>query len=159
LVTIFYKSEKSFGRVSTFQFELVSSVVQVVFQNILSHNTLICLNILSGEEYFVTSNHRSAATLGKTNIDKTITASQIRAYLIELIAGLILSSFPHDRISKTHPHKMYNIEKTQANSTIIEIANKIKSQNSILEENIPTGAVLEVEVDRVANAVNINIVN
>jgi hypothetical protein len=74
-----------------------------------------------------------------------------------LIAGFILSSFHHERISKTHPHNIYNIENTQANKTIIEIANRIKSQNSIFEENIPT-EVEDAQVDKVANAVNINIV-
>jgi hypothetical protein len=61
---------------------------------------------LSGDEYLVTSSHKRAAILGKTNIDKTITASQIKAYLIEFIAGFILSSFHPDKISKTHPHNM-----------------------------------------------------
>lgn len=121
----------------------------------MSHKTLISLKILSGDEYFETSKPKSPAIFGKTNIDKTISHSQIRAYLIELIAGLILSSFQPDNISKTHPHKIYNIENTQASKTIIEIANNKKSQISILELN----NVQEVEdqLANIAKAVSINI--
>lgn len=156
--TFFYKSEKSEGRVSTSLIFHSTSIFQADFvQNILSHKTLISLKILSGEEYFVTSKPKSHAIFGNTNIDKTITQSQIRAYLIELIAGLILSSFQPDNISKTHPHKIYNIENIQANKTIIEIANNKKSQISILELN----NVQEVEdqLADIAKAVSTNIKN
>lgn len=154
--TFFYKSEKSEGRVSTSLIFHSISIFQVdLVQNILSHNTFISLKILSGEEYFVTSKPKSHAIFGKTNIDSTITPSQIRAYLIELIAGFILSSFHHDKISKTHPHKIYNIEKIQANKTIIEIANNRKSQISILELN----NVFQFwgQVDDIASTVSTNI--
>jgi hypothetical protein len=116
-----------FHSISIFQDDLV--------QNILSHKTLISLKILSGEEYLETSKPKSHAIFGKINIDKTITKSQMRAYLMELIAGLILSSFQPDNISKTHHHKMYNIENIQASKTIIEIAKSKKSHISILEVN------------------------
>ena len=120
-----------------------------VFQNILSHNTLISVNILSGDEYFDTSSPKSQATFGNTNIETIITQSPIKANLIELIAGFILSSFHHESISKTPHHKIYIIENIQANNTIIDIANKIKSQNSILDVN-------KVWFDE-AKAVSINI--
>jgi len=55
----------------------------------------------------------------------------IIAYLIVLIAGFILSSFPPERISKSPHHKMKTTEKIQANKTKSEIANNMKSQNSI----------------------------
>lgn len=124
-------------------------------QNILSHNTLISINILSGEEYFVTSNHRSHAIFGKINIDNTMTHNQINAYLIELIAGLILSSFHQDKISKTPPHNIYNIEKIPANKTISAIQNKRKSPISILEVN---KALVDWDpLIHIANTVSINI--
>lgn len=102
----FYKSEKSVGRESTEVSDEVHIQEEDVFQNIWSQRCFIWANILSGEEYFVTSSHKSHATFGNTNIEITITANHIRAYLIELIAGLILSSFHQDKISKTHPHKI-----------------------------------------------------
>lgn len=132
----FYRSEKSVGRVPVLH-HLVSkfTFVDEVFQKIVSHNTLISWKILSGEEYFETSSPKSPASFGNTNIDKTITQSPIRAYLIELIAGFILSSFPQDKISKTPPHKIYIIENIPANKTISDMASNIKSQKSILEVN------------------------
>jgi len=49
-----------------------------------------------------------------------------------LIAGLILSSFPPERI-KSSPHQRINtIENTHANKTNKEIANKMKSPNAML---------------------------
>lgn len=107
--------------------------MELLFQKILSQRFFISLNILSGDEYFETSSPKSHASLGNTNIDKTITQSPINAYLIELIAGLILSSFPQDKIRSTPPHKIYIIENIPANKTISDIARSIKSPKSILE--------------------------
>jgi hypothetical protein len=50
-----------------------------VFPKILSPIFLISIKILSGEEYFETSSPRSHASFGKTNIERTITQSPIRA--------------------------------------------------------------------------------
>jgi hypothetical protein len=133
---MYYRSVKSEGRVSVVLISHSISRVQDDFvQNILSHKVLISLKILSGEEYFVTSNQSSQAIFGKINIDTTITHSQIRAYLMELIAGFILSSFHQESINNTPHHKIYNIENIPANKTTIAIANKRKSQISIFELN------------------------
>lgn len=132
----FYKSEKSVGRVPVL-LPLVSKFTfdDELFPKIVSHNTFISWKILSGEEYFETSSPNNPANFGNTNIDKTITQRPIKAYLIELIAGLILSSFHPDKISKTPPHKIYIIENIPANKTISDIASNIKSPKSILEVN------------------------
>jgi len=123
--------------------------------NILSPSTLISLKILSGEEYFETSNHKSPAIFGKTKIESTITHNQISAYLIELIAGLILSSFHPDKISKIHPQRIYKIENIPAKSTMSEMANKRKSPISIFDVN-KTLLVCAPFVD-IASAVSKNI--
>ena len=104
---LFYKSEKSEGSSSTFLiFHSASILPAELVPNILSQSTLISLKILSGEEYFETSNPSNPAIFGNTNIESTITHNQISAYLIELIAGLILSSFHPDKISNTHPQRI-----------------------------------------------------
>jgi hypothetical protein len=52
------------------------------------------------------------------------------AYLIVLIAGFILSSFPQESIKRSPPQRMNIIEKTQDIKTNIDIAVRIKSQSS-----------------------------
>lgn len=131
----FYKSEKSHGSVSDFLISDSWSAESPPLLKILSPNTFISLKILSGEENFETSSPNNPAIFGNTNIDKTITHNPITAYLIELIAGLILSSFPPERMSNTPPQRIYIIEKIPANNTIIAIANNMKSPKSIWELN------------------------
>jgi hypothetical protein len=108
------------------------------------------VNILSGLEYLETSKPRSPAILGNMYRDNTITINQIIAYLIEFIAGFILSSFPPERISNNHPRKIYPIEKIQAKNTSSEIARSIKSPNSILDEKsgvVVTAAALAISIN------------
>jgi hypothetical protein len=52
-----------------------------------------------------------------------------------LIAGLILSSLPPDRISNSPHHNIKTIESIHAKSTNNEIDNSMKSQNSIASQN------------------------
>jgi hypothetical protein len=47
------------------------------------------------------------------------------------IAGLIFSSFPHERIRSNHPHKMNIIERTPETRTKSEIASNMNSPKSI----------------------------
>jgi len=108
----------------------------VSFHSTLSQRVLISENIFSGLEYLLTSSHKSHAILGKINIAKTIDQSQIKAYLIEFIAGLILSSFHQDNIKSTPHHNIYIIEKIQAKKTIKDIASNIKSPKSIVLDKI-----------------------
>jgi hypothetical protein len=108
------------------------------------------VNILSGLEYLETSKPRSPAILGNMYRDNTITINQIIAYLIEFIAGFILSSFPPERISNNHHRKIYPIEKIQAKNTSSEIARSIKSPNSILDEKsgvVVTAAALAISIN------------
>jgi hypothetical protein len=53
-----------------------------------------------------------------------------------LIAGLILSSLPPERIKSNPHHNINTIEKTQEASTNKEIASNINSQISILGQSI-----------------------
>jgi hypothetical protein len=53
-----------------------------------------------------------------------------------LIAGFILSSFPHDSISKRPHHKINTMEKIQAANTNIDIASKTNSQKSSFSHSI-----------------------
>jgi hypothetical protein len=55
-----------------------------------------------------------------------------------LIAGLILSSFPQERISRSPHQRIKTMENIQAESTNIEIAKSINSQNSSCPANIPS---------------------
>jgi hypothetical protein len=93
-------------------------------------------NILFGSAYFSTSSHNNLQSIGKTNIVRTVTTIPITAYLIVLIAGLILSSFHQDNISNNPPHKINTIENIQEAKTNNEIANKIKSPKVIVGQNI-----------------------
>jgi hypothetical protein len=134
---LFYKFEKSVGRLSKF-FGLPVGIqgFDEEFQNILFHILSILLKIAVGLAYFLTSNHKSLPNIGKTNIVKTVTTIPITANLIVLIAGLILSSFHHDNIRSSHHQRIKTIEKIQETNTNHDIANNIKSQNSILGHNI-----------------------
>ncbi|MDP2396664.1 MAG: hypothetical protein Q8S84_06415 [bacterium] len=105
-------------------------------QNILSHISSIFSKILLGSAYFSTSNHNNLHNIGKIKIVNTVTTIPITAYLIVLIAGFIFSSLPPDNIKSNHPHNIKTIEKTPENKTNNEIANKIKSQNPIVDPNI-----------------------
>ncbi len=151
-VFLFYKSEKSSGRVSiVVSLEFISISVEELFHKTLSHNHLICWKILSGLEYLDTSRPKSHASLGNMYKDKTITINQIIAYLIELIAGFILSSFPPESISNNPHRNIYQIENIQAKKTSKEIDKSIKSPNSILD--VKSGVV----VTAAALAISINI--
>ena len=55
--------------------------------------------------------------------------------LIVLIAGLILSSFPPERINSKPHHNINTIESIHANKTKRDIDNSIKSQNVIVSAN------------------------
>jgi hypothetical protein len=57
----------------------------------------------------------------------TITTKPKNAYLIVFIAGLILSSFHQESITKTHPRNINNTVVTDANNIRIDI---VKSKNS-----------------------------
>lgn len=130
----FYKSSiKESGSQSW----LIESTQEISFdvQNILFQRSWIVINILSGEKYLSTSSHNKSPNLGKIKIEITIKTRPNNAYLIELIAGLIFSSLPQDKINKSPPRKIKAIEKILANKTIKEIANRIKSQNSIASVN------------------------
>jgi len=65
------------------------------------------------------------------NIVKTVTTTPITAYLIVLIAGLILSSFPPERIRSRPHHSIKRIESRPAAKTKREIARRTNSQKSI----------------------------
>jgi hypothetical protein len=104
--------------------------------NILFQISSIFWKILLGSAYFSTSSPSNLQNIGKRKIVSTVIITQIIAYLIVFIAGLILSSFPQDKISKTPHHSMNTIENTPAIKTKIEIASKTKSQNSIAFQNI-----------------------
>lgn len=131
----FYRSEKSGHNVSgssKFIHEfLISFQPKILFQI-----SSIFSKILSGLAYLFTSKPNNLHKIGKRNIDNTVIITQMIAYLIVLIAGLILSSFPPDNINSNPHHKMNTIDNTHANKTNNEIASKIKSQNAIDSQNI-----------------------
>jgi hypothetical protein len=66
----------------------------------------------------------------------TVTTIPITAYLIVLIAGFILSSFPPDNMSKRPHHNIKTIEKIQAAKTNMDIASKTNSQKSSFSHSI-----------------------
>ncbi|MDR2411050.1 MAG: hypothetical protein LBD88_00060 [Candidatus Peribacteria bacterium] len=111
-------------------------------QNILVQISSIFSKILLGSAYFSTSSHNNLQRIGKTNIVNTVITIQITAYLIVFIAGFILSSFHQDNIKSKPPHNINIMENIEAAKTKIEIASKIKSQNSIAlqktEVEVPT---------------------
>ena len=133
MLGIFYRFEKSVGSLSKLLGLPVGIGVLVhQFQNILFHILSILLKIAVGLAYLLTSNHKSLPNIGKTNIVNTVTIIPITANLIVLIAGFILSSFHHDKI-RSKPHQRINIiENIQETNTNKDIANNIKSQNSIV---------------------------
>lgn len=74
--------------------------------------------------------------MGKRKIVRTVTTIPITAYLIVLIAGFILSSFPQESISKSHHQSIKTTEKIQAAKTNIDIASKTNSQKSSFSHSI-----------------------
>jgi hypothetical protein len=127
---IFYKSEKSEGISSIDVPEEPQERVAFFFQNTLFQIYSIFSKILFGCAYFSTSSQSKFPSIGKKNIVKTVTTIHIIAYLIVLIAGFILSSFPQESI-RSNPHRRINIiEKTHDTKTKREIAVRIKSQSS-----------------------------
>jgi hypothetical protein len=92
--------------------------------------------ILVGFAYFSTSIHSNFPRIGNKNIEATVIINQKIAYLIVLIAGLILSSFHPDNIRSNPQYNTKTIDNIPAVSTKIEITSKTKSQNSILFANI-----------------------
>jgi hypothetical protein len=131
----FYKSEKSEGKSSILSIS-TSNVALDSFQKILFPISSIFSKILSGLAYFSTSSHNSFHNIGKTKIVNTVITIPITAYLIVFIAGLIFSSFPHDKIN-SKPHQRINtIDNIHETKTNHEIANKIKSQKLIFASNI-----------------------
>jgi hypothetical protein len=87
--------------------------------------------ILLGSAYFSTSSHNNLPNIGNINIVNTVIIIPITAYLIVLIAGFILSSFPHERIRSKPHHNINTIEKTPEDRTNKEIDSNIKSQKFI----------------------------
>jgi hypothetical protein len=107
-----------------------------VHQNNLFHISSIFSKILAGLAYFSTSIHNNFQNIGNKKIDATVIISHKTAYLIVFIAGFILSSLPHDNIKSNHQYNIKTIDNIQDIKTKMEITSKIKSQNSILFENI-----------------------
>jgi hypothetical protein len=92
-------------------------------------------NILSGLAYLFTSNPNNLPKIGNKNIVNTVIITPIIAYLIVLIAGLILSSLPPERINNKPHHSINTIESIHANKTKRDIDSNIKSQNVIVSAN------------------------
>lgn len=131
----YYKSEKSDGilsMLSAFQSKLLDELLP----NTLFQISSIFSNILFGSAYFSTSSHNNLHKIGKRKIVSTVTTIPITAYLMVLIAGLILSSFHHDKIKSKPHHRINIIEKIQEAKTNNEIPSKMKSPNSIAGQNI-----------------------
>jgi len=96
--------------------------------------------ILFGCAYFSTSRPRSLPNIGNKKIVRTVTTTQMIAYLIVLIAGLILSSFPPESI-RSKPHQsMKRIERSPAVRTKRDIARSINSPKSIFPSKIEPAA-------------------
>jgi hypothetical protein len=131
---IFYKSEKSEGILSMLSI-FPSKVLDELLPNILFQISSIFSNILFGSAYFSTSSHNNLHKIGKIKIVRTVTTIPITAYLIVFIAGLILSSFPHDKIKSNPHHKINIIEKIHEAKTNNEIHNKMKSPKAIVGQN------------------------
>jgi len=102
----------------------------------------ILANILEGSAYCFTSIHNNHPRSGKTNIETTVMIIPIIAYLIVLIAGLILSSFQPERIRSNPHHNIKRIESIPATKTKIEIIVRIKSPGSIFGPNNGLTSVL-----------------
>jgi len=93
------------------------------------------LKITSGLAYFSTSSHNNLHNIGKTNITKTVIATQMTAYLIVFKAGFILSSFHHERTNKRDHHNAKIIENIHATNTNIAIVRETKSHAHIFASN------------------------
>ncbi len=91
--------------------------------------------IALGSAYFFTSSQSNLQKIGNKNIVATVTTKPINAYLIVFIAGLIFSSFHHERTRSTHPRNIKSTEKTEAKSTNIEIAKRRNSPKSKTLQN------------------------
>ncbi len=152
-VFIFYKSEKSVGKLSIPSID-ESKLLDEVLPNILFQISSIFSNILFGSAYFSTSNHKSLHKIGKRNIVRTVTTIPITAYLIVLIAGLILSSFLPAKINNNPHHKIKTIENIQEAKTNNEIANNINSPLFIVGQKI---ALLWFKAYVVSIIININV--
>jgi hypothetical protein len=63
-----------------------------------------------------------------------VTTTPITAYLIVLMAGLILSSFPPERIRSNHPQRINKIDRTPAARTKNDIVRSTKFPKSIPHE-------------------------
>lgn len=133
-VVFYYKSEKSEGKSLV---ELEESIIDhLELPKIVFQISSIFSKILSGFAYCSTLSQSKFHNTGNKNIVSTVTTIQITAYRIVFIAGLIFSSLPPDKISNKPHHKINTIEKTHANNTNNEIANRIKSPKAIFVESI-----------------------
>ena len=133
-----YKSEKSSGKSSVKSHEDDEDVELV--PNILFPISSIFSKILFGCAYLSTSSPSSLPSMGKRNIVSTVTITPIMAYLIVLIAGLILSSFPPERIRRRPHQRINSIESTQAARTKSDIARSINSPKSIFHSKMESAA-------------------
>ena len=132
----YYKSEKSAGNSSILSILVFVHIYVELFQKIWLQISSIFSNILFGWAYCSTSSPKSPQSIGNKNMVNTVTTIPITAYLIVLIAGFILSSFPQESISKRPHHKMKTIENIPAAKTNIDIAIKTNSQKSSFSHNI-----------------------
>jgi len=133
----YYKSEKSAGKSSRdCGCDVLYCDDEDHHQKILSQISSIFSKILCGFAYFSTSNQRSLPNTGNKKIVRTVTTTHMTAKRIVFIAGLILSSFPPERIKSSPHHKINIIERSQAANTNNDIARSTNSQKSIWASNI-----------------------
>jgi len=142
-----YKSEKSAGKLSKFVFVEFVVVGEVLLPNTLFPISSIFSNILCGFAYFSTSKPRSLPNTGKRNIVSTVTTTQITAKRIVLIAGLILSSFPPERISNNPPQRINKMESIPAARTKREIIKRMNSPKSIFASKIDPVSLIAYTVE------------
>jgi len=133
-LSLFYKFEKSGPNVSKLSISCHTTEISS-HSNILFQICSIFSKILSGLAYLLTSNPNNLPNIGNRKIDTTVIITPIIAYLIVLIAGFILSSFPPDNIRRRPHHKINTIDNIPANNTKSEIDNNIKSQKTIASQN------------------------
>jgi hypothetical protein len=146
----FYKSEKSGHKTSISSYLLLLTFISS-HQNILFQISSIFSKILSGFAYLFTSKPNNLPSIGNKNIDSTVIITPIIAYLIVLIAGLILSSFPPESINNNPPHNIKTIDSIHANNTKSDIANRIKSPKAIDSQKIGLALPLEKATTCVTN--------
>jgi hypothetical protein len=123
-----------------FKLSILLSLV-LLTQNTFLQSSSILEKIAFGSAYFLTSNQSNFQNIGNKNIVATITINQKKAYLIVLIAGLILSSFHHESITNTHPRRINNTVVTDANKISIEIAKSRNSPKFIVFQKIDEDAL------------------